>query len=151
MKIIRSLRYTKVNIVYDDSEFTLSRKTKDYLMALLSATFILLSYLLNVFAYSTTGKRWVLIIIYPIFTIAIGYFVITLYQYVASRRLKDKWFRYEDLKEVILLEKGDQFYIDFYLTSTTFKGISIYNDLYFRQYLSLLKRKGIDVKMESMD
>lgn len=90
MEFIKILRYTKVNIVYDDNEFTLSRKTKDYLMALLSSTFVLLSYLLNVFAYSTTGKRCVLIIIYPILTIAIGYFVISLYQYVESRQLKDK-------------------------------------------------------------
>lgn len=149
MEFIKSLRYTKVNIVYDDNEFTLSRKTKDYLMALLSSSFLLLSYLLNVFAYSTTDKRWVLIIIYPVLTLAIGYFVISLYQYVESRRLKDKWFGYEEVKEVVLIEKGDKFLVDFYLKNNTLKGISIYNDLYFRQFLSLLKRKGSGVKIQS--
>lgn len=145
MKLLNYIKLTKVNIVYDDHEFMLSRKTKDYLMALLSSSFIAASYVFNTHLYSSIGKKWGLYFFVPILVVSLGYFAVTLVQYIESRRLKDKWFRYTDLKLVTLQEKGDNYNVTFTLTSESVKGVTIENDLYFRQFLSLIKKKGVSV------
>jgi hypothetical protein len=145
MKLLNYIKLTKVNIVYDDDEFTLSRKTKDYLMALLSSSFLLVSYIFNIFVYSSLGKRWGLFLIVPILIITLGYFVVTLVQYLESKRLRDKWFSYNDLKCITIREKGDNYLVDFDLSEKSIKGVSIDNDLYFRQFITLLKQKGVTV------
>jgi hypothetical protein len=145
MKLLNYIKLTKVNIVYDDQEFTLSRKTKDYLMALLSSSFLAASYIFNTHLYSSIGKKWGLYFFIPILGVSLGYFVVTLVQYIESKRLKDKWFKYSELESVALQEKGGYYIVNFTLTSESVKGVKIENDLYFRQFISLIKEKGISV------
>ena len=145
MKLLNYIKLTKVNIVYDDQEFTLSRKTKDYLMALLSSSFLAASYIFNTHLYSSIGNKRGLYFFIPILGVSLGYLVVTLVQYIESKRLKDKWFKYSELESVVLHEKGGNYIVNFTLTSESVYGVKIENDLYFRQFISLIKEKGISV------
>ena len=71
--------------------------------------------------------------------------MITLVQYIESKRLKDKWYSYKDLTSITLNSQEKSYQVTFYLKNRVIKNKTIENDLYFRQFIDLLKSKGVNI------